>query len=202
MKNRILFPSLLESLIKDCESILDLGCGNNSILSRIKKKKFSVGIDIFEKYIEISKKKKIHDKYFCYDILKIDEIINPKSFDCILLIDVIEHLEKKDGLKLILKMNQIAKKKIIITTPNGFLPQREYHQNPYQIHRSGWDIKTFKKFGFKIYGYGGLKILKGERAKIKFKPQKLGAIISIISTIFLKYCPFFSYHLCCVKEIN
>ncbi|MGQ4876435.1 MAG: class I SAM-dependent methyltransferase [Promethearchaeia archaeon] len=196
------FKEFLDNQLKDCNSILDLGCGRGSILALIKRGIYTVGVDIYQEYIDLSKKQGIHDDYFCYDILKIDEIIEPKSFDCILLLDVIEHLNFKDGLKLLLKMEKIAKKKIIITTPNGFLPQKEYHGNPYQIHKSGWNTFIFKRLGFKVYGYFGLKFIRGERGKIKLKPINFWRLISDLSNKFIKYLPYFSFKLCCIKEFK
>lgn len=48
----------IEKLTKGCDTNLDLGCGRNSILGRIKnKKKCAVGVDIFEENLKISKKR-------------------------------------------------------------------------------------------------------------------------------------------------
>jgi len=43
-----------------------------------------------------------------------------KSFDTVLCMEVIEHLEKEEAIRLIEDMEKIARKKIIITTPVGF----------------------------------------------------------------------------------
>lgn len=196
------YTNLLERLIQDCDTVIDLGCGYDSKLGKIKKrKKFSLGVDIFEKYIEISKKKKIHDKYLLLNILDIDKKISQKSFDCVMLLEVIEHLEKIDGIKLIKKMERIARKKIIISTPNGYIHQSKYDYNIYQIHKSGWELKLFRKLNFKIYGVRGLKYIKGERNNIKYKPIKFWNLISIISNLFVIKFPQFAYQLICVKKL-
>ncbi len=102
---------IFESELQNIETILDLGCGKDSILGKINKRlKYTVGVDIFKDYIEISKKKNIHDEYMLLNILDIDSKIPSNSFDCVILMDVIEHLEKVDGIKLIRKMKKIAKK--------------------------------------------------------------------------------------------
>ena len=74
-------------------------------------------------------------------------------------------------------METIAKKKIILFTPNNFLPQLKYHNNIYQIHKSGWDVSIFRKMNFKIYGLGGIKYLKGSGAMIKYRPVELWNLI-------------------------
>jgi len=193
----------LQEQIKDCNEILDLGCGYNSPLGQIKKKNMhTVGVDIFEKYIKVNKKKNIHDESVCLDILEIDEKYPEKSFDCVLLLDVIEHLEKLDAIKLIGKVEKIARKKIVIFTPNGFFHQKEYHNNIYQRHRSGWKVKDFRKMGFKIYGIHGLKFIRGDLVKIKFRPFKLWNRVSQFSNLFVKYLPQFAFNLLCVKGIK
>lgn len=193
---------LFSKEIENCNTFLDLGCGYNSPLEKIKKrKKYSLGVDIFNKYIEFSKKKKIHDDYLLLNILDIDKKIPPKSFDCVLLWDVIEHLEKLEGLKLLKKIEKIAKMKIIIFTPNGFLQQHKYDKNEYQKHKSGWDVKIFKKLNFKIYGIRGLKFLRGDFASIKYKPVNLWRLISKISNIFVKYFPQLAFQLLCIKDL-
>lgn len=194
---------IFESYIKDCDTVLDLGCGDSSLIQNLKvRKEYTVGVDIFPEYINKSKRKKIHDKYFIIDITNIDYIYNQETFDCIILMDVIEHLTKQVGIKIIKKMVQIAKKKIIVFTPNGFLQQKEYHNNIYQIHRSGWKIKDFKKMGFKIYGIRGLKWLRGELAKVNHRPINLWRFISMISDKFVKYFPQFAFQLLCIKEVS
>lgn len=196
------FIKIFEDELEGIETLLDLGCGKDSIIGKIKKKlKYTVGIDIFEQDIELSKKKKIHDEYMLLDILDIDSKIPSNSFDCVILMDVIEHLEKSDGIKLIQKMEKIAKKKIIIFTPNGFLNQPEYHNNIHQIHRSGWKMNFFKKMNFKVYGINGLKFIRGELARIKRRPIEFWGDISIISNLFVKFFPKFAFQLLCIKNL-
>ena len=197
------FLDYFEQMLQDCDSILDLGCGHKSRIRLLKKrKKYTLGVDIYEKYIEMSKKKNLHDDYLVLDILKIDEKKTPKSFDCVLLLDVVEHLEKLEAIKLIRKCEKIAKKKVVISTPNGFLPQYEYHGNIYQIHKSGWNLKIFKKMNFKICGFYGLKYLKGERGHIKFRPFLFWDCFSVISYLFTWIFPQFSFLLLCVKNVE
>ena len=198
--NMILF---LENEICNCEKILDLGCGRQSPLRLIRSKKFySVGVDIFKNYIDISRNKGIHDDYIICDIMDIDNHVENKSFDCVILLDVIEHLKKTDAIKLLKKIENIGINKIIITTPNGFLKQEIYHSNIYQIHRSGWNRKFFKKLDFKVYGMRGLKFLRTERGEMRFRSIKPISLIHLISPLFLKYLPLLSFQLLAVKNLK
>ena len=43
--------------------------------------------------------------------MNLDNVVEPKTFDAVIALDLIEHLEKKDGFKLIEMMTKIAKRK-------------------------------------------------------------------------------------------
>lgn len=187
--------------LKDCSSVLDLGCGPHSPLGRIKHELkpdlYSVGVDDFDPYLEKNKLEQIHTKYVKSNIFDID--FPEKSFDCIILMDVIEHFEKEDFLKLLPKLEKISKK-IIIMTPNGFVPQEEYDGNEYQIHKSGWTVEDMSKLGFKCVGVLGLKYLRGELAATRIRPALIGNMISNMTEPFVYRNPKIAYHLLCVKN--
>jgi 2-polyprenyl-3-methyl-5-hydroxy-6-metoxy-1,4-benzoquinol methylase len=197
-----LFPDWYRMLKKECsglETALDLGCGYNSPIqyTGVPNK---TGVDAYEPYIEASRAKNIHQEYIKADLKEVD--FPEKSFDLVFCSELIEHLKKEDGLKLLANMDRWAKKKIILTTPNGFLPQGEYDDNGLQEHLSGWTTEEFRKLGFKVYGINGLKYLKGEEGRIKFKPRWLWRFISDCSRSFTFRCPKLSFQLFAVKEIK
>lgn len=200
--NRI-FPSWINYLkkeISDCRTVLDLGCGSNSPIQYCNVP-FSVGVELYEPYLEESKKKNIHKQYIKADIRKVE--FKPKSFDAVLCLEVLEHLTKKEGYELIKKMEKWAKKKIVITTPNGYIWQNGYDNNPLQEHRSGWCVEELQKLEFKVYGMNGWKKLRGYKAKIKYKPSFFWAIISDITQIIITHhYPKYAFQLFAVKEIG
>ncbi|MCX6722133.1 MAG: class I SAM-dependent methyltransferase [Candidatus Staskawiczbacteria bacterium] len=184
--------------LSECDSILDLGCGPNSPV-QFCDASLKVGVELFEPYLKETKKKKIHNEYIREDILKVD--FKPKSFDAVIMIDVLEHLTKEDGYKLIKKMENWSKKKIVIFTPNGFIenePERD--GNIFQEHKSGWEAKDLRKIGFKVYGSDGWKKLRGKNAVIKYKPHKLFVLISDITQKISYDYPETAFHLFAVKE--
>ena len=91
------------------------------------------------------------------DALKVN--FDEKSVDVVVLIELIEHLEPSEGEDLLRRAGSWARKKVIITTPNGFLPQGEIHGNPWQVHRSGWTIDNFQLHGMRVYGLAGYRCL-------------------------------------------
>ncbi len=196
------YYATLGRYLNDVDSVLDVGCGGNSPLAKIQKHFYSVGVDIFQPSIDKSKKAGIHNAYKRGNILSIDTMFKKGQFDAVIALDLIEHLEKKQGYDLIKKMSRLAKKKIIVMTPNGFYKQEQYEGNPYQVHRSGWDVDDFLKLGFTVRGIRGIKWLRGEYATLKWKPWIVWGIISVLSEPFVYFFPRWAYQLFAVKEIQ
>lgn len=197
-----LFPSWLEELKRELfeyNTVLDLGCGPNSPIQYCNIS-FSVGVELFEPYLQESKKKHIHDKYINADIGKIE--FKTKSFDAVIALDVLEHLTKEEGLSLIKKMEKWSKKKIIIFTPNEYIWQDGYDNNQLQEHKTGWRVKELQKLGFKVYGINGWRKLRGYKASLKYKPTLLWLTISNLTQKITYYCPKFAFQLLAVKKVN
>ena len=199
---RKLFPNWKEYLKKEtagCDKALDLGCGENSPIQYCNIP-FSIGVEEFEPYLKESKKRGIHNKYIKADILKIE--FKPKSFDAVIALDVIEHLKKEEGYELLKKMEKWAKKKVIVFTPNGYIWQDNYDDNPLQGHKSGWKVEELEKLGFKVFGMNGQKKLKGYRGSVKYKPTFLWTRISDLTQKITYHFPNLAFQLFAVKEIH
>jgi len=196
----LFYYRILQSELSGMNSVLDIGCGARSPLADLKKTFYSVGVDIFEPSIRQSEKAKLHDEYILGDILKLKKILKQRKFDVVVALDIVEHLEKKDGWKLLEEMERVAKKKVIILTPYGFTQQHPYEENPYQIHKSGWYPEEFKKLGYQVYGMRGLRFIRGECATIKYKPWFFWGIISSLSQFVTFFFPSLSYQLIAVKN--
>lgn len=192
----------LEKAVKDSKSLIDIGCGTDSPIKYFSKKIHAVGIDAFLPSIEKSKKQNIHDEYYQIGVLDIDKHFEDKSFDCALASDLIEHLTKEDGLKLIELMEKVASKRVIIFTPNGFLQQGEYDNNPWQVHLSGWSVEEMQERGYKVIGINGWKPLRGEYSNIKYSPKSFWMFISDITQFFVRNNPKKAFQIMCIKEFN
>ncbi len=198
----------LQRELKGCRSVLDLGCGPNSPLQYCRNIKYSVGVEPFKPYLKESKKRKIHDKYLNK---KIEELDFPEnSFDAVIIIEVLEHLSKNMGLKIIEKAEEWAKNKVIITTPNGYLPQKKIDKNPLQKHLSGWSMAEFRKYGYHIFGLAGPKFLRKESEEntmdanllspVRYRPQLFWFLLITLSQTFVYFFPNLAFELFCVKE--
>lgn len=198
----VFFFLILREGLNGSKSVLDVGCGHNSAIGKIRKNFKTEGIDIYKKSIMQSRKKKNHDSYKIGDIKKLLEFYKNKSFDACVAIDVIEHLNKKDALKLIEDMEAIARKKVVILTPNGFYETHNYDGNPHQVHRSGWKKTDLEKLGYRVFGLRGLKFLRNNHAGIKYKPWFFFGACSFISEIIFFPFPSLSFDLYAVKTIS
>lgn len=206
-----IFPTLvffLKKELRDCKTVLDLGCGFDSPFQYCKNIDYSVGVEFFEKYLKISKEKKIHSEYIKELIQKI--YFKENSFDAVILLEVLEHLNKEDALEIIQKAKVWARKKVIISTPNGFIGQKEIDGNILQKHLSGWTLSDLNELGFRCHGLAGLKFLRHEKdentmddnllVSIKYKPKFFWFIISVFSQSLVYLFPKFSFGLFCVYE--
>ena len=111
----------LKKELRDCESVLDLGCGPSSPLQYCKNVKYSVGVETFKPYLEESKKRKIHTEYI---EKKVEEVDFPrKKFRCGHYDRSSRTSSRKAGYAMLEKAEKWARKKVIVSTPNGYLPQ-------------------------------------------------------------------------------
>jgi len=180
-----------------CESVLDLGCGYNSPLQLIDIPK-KIGVELFDPYLEESQKKGVHNEYIKADIRTLE--LPSKCYDAVFCSEVLEHLTKEEGHKLLKKMDSWARKSIIMTTPNGYIYQDDYDKNPHQEHKSGWSASELRAAGFKVRGMNGLKYLRGYKGQMKYKPTVVCRIISTLSQIVTQYYPSLAFQLLAVKE--
>jgi len=194
-----LWYNQLKKEINQDDTVLDLGCGYNSPIQYCNPK-YSVGVEKFKPYLQESKRKGIHNKYVKADITKIE--FKPKSFDVVLCSEVLEHLTKIDGTNLISKMNRWARKKVIMTTPNGFLEQNTFDDNVLQNHISGWDYDELRELGFKLYGKHGWKKLKGIKGALKYKPYFFWIVFSDMTQKVTYYFPKQAFQFLGVKQIK
>jgi len=200
--NRKLFPLWIVHLrreLSDCRSVLDIGCGKSSPIQECDVE-YSVGVELFEPYLQESKKAGIHNEYVHADIREVE--FEPGSFDAVICLEVLEHLTKQQGRTLIEKMSCWARKKVIITTPNEYLQQDDIDDNPLQVHRSGWSAKELARLGFKVNGLRGYKRLRGYKGSIKYRPMLFWAKVSHISQKFTYYVPSLAFQLFAVKRVQ
>ncbi|AFS81875.1 class I SAM-dependent methyltransferase [Candidatus Nitrosopumilus sediminis] len=166
---------IIQNHVNSSDIVLDLGCGimqattdsiekhpELSTLERLKGKKsipanlnckMIVGVDIWEKYLEKNKER--------YIVLKSNventEIFLDNSFDIVISLDVLEHMNEETSLKLLDEMERISRRKVIIYTPKQFELNEKNEEdawgmgkNPYQLHKSLIKPEIFEKRGYNV----------------------------------------------------
>jgi ubiquinone/menaquinone biosynthesis C-methylase UbiE len=201
----------LQRELKGCNSVLDLGCGPFSPLRHCSVR-YALGVDAFLPYLEKSKYRKIHTNYIMADISSL--VFPPNSFDAVIMIEVLEHLTKEEGKKLLVDVERWAKKKIIVSSPNGFIPQKEIDQNSYQAHRSGWSVDEMRMLGYQARGMAGWKFLRNENlsenveeagaifSTIRFHPAIFWLMISELTQAITYYFPKLAFEIFYVKIVK
>jgi SAM-dependent methyltransferase len=190
------------SVVGSCGSLLDVGCGSESKVKAFSSElSLSLGVDISEEAVAASRTQGIHSHYAILDITRLEQHFPDRSFDCVLASDVIEHLTKKDGDRMIAAMERIARRRVIIFTPNGFLPQRPYGGNPFQEHVSGWTVDEMTGRGYRVAGINGWRPLRGERA-VPRTPRWLTARLSYLTQPLVIDHPRSAFQLLCVKDVS
>jgi ubiquinone/menaquinone biosynthesis C-methylase UbiE len=194
----------LQEEAKDCKTFLDIGCGKSDAVRQFPSIRYSVGVDIFPKIIEESRRRKIHDDYFVMNVMKIEGVFKKSSFDCVYCSHVIEHLKKQDGSRLIDTMERIARNLVIIRTPNGFFRQAAHDGNIYEKHKSGWVSSEFRKRGYNVFGEEGIKALSqivGRKLHL-LKNSYVRWLFYRLTDSYVNNRPDEAFHLLCVKRIK
>jgi len=189
----------LRNALDGSEDILDVGCGKINNMRRLGVT-HSTGVDGYAPYLEEAKKKNLHDQYVLGDVRTLEKYFQPGQFDTVLALDVIEHLTKEDGLRMMQSMEKIARRKVVFSTPSGFLPQKNYENNDLQEHLSGWEAAEMERYGYKVIGVLGPKCLRGELHLLKGRPKFFWGGISLLGHFFwTRWAPSQAAAILCVK---
>ncbi len=148
------FFKIMKKYILKTNIVLDIGCGirpQTFFAPRV-----HICMEPFEEYRKVLKPYFPNKSFFIS--IKTDALTGIKDFDdnsidTIFLLDLIEHLDKKEGLALLKEVDRVARKQIVIYTPLGFFPQFYEDKNDkdewglsgtlVQKHRSGWLPEDF-----------------------------------------------------------
>lgn len=145
---------LVKSVIKPAESVLDIGCGIGKFLQFTSPKQRVIGVEPHFPYIEEAKTVAPWAEFRNTDAISFF-LNTDEKFDCILLIDVVEHLLEKEAIEMLelakLHCNEILFSFIPygvhIQTDDAWGKGGEY----WQTHRSTWDETNIKALDFSFW---------------------------------------------------
>lgn len=152
-----------QKYVKRNDIVLDLGCGimqattNYSGWGNLKCKAV-LGVDLFDRYLQ--------EIYTKYPTVKTN-VLNTKlfidnSYDVVLCLDVLEHLELEQADHLLKEMKRIARRNVVIYTPYEFKSNEEHVNNV-------WGMGENKLQSHKCL------VTKGLLAKHHYRAEHVGA---------------------------
>jgi len=150
--------------------ILDIGAGNAYIWERVsgggwpERNSITLNVvclDVIPPAVSVTSGGNMSLEHSCGQAPGALAQYSSRSFDFVVCLDMIEHLEKSDGYRLLYEIERISQGSLI-RTPNGFVWQPPHKSNPFQAHISGWTPKELRQLGWKIqFGDSGQKSLVG-----------------------------------------
>lgn len=137
MKKKLL--DIIIDELKDGAKILDVGASNKSL-----------GEKIILRFPSITYKTMDIDRTQPHDYYSLDEI--SETYDTVILSEVIEHLEFREGISLLRRLFELLHNegKIVLSTPNVNHPNRYWvsdHKTPYRYDEIGGVLLSV---GFKV----------------------------------------------------
>jgi hypothetical protein len=192
----------IRKALSGCQSVLDVGCGASPALRQLGVSR-PVGIDGYKPSVDKARELNTHDEMVLGDVRELDRYFRPRQFDACVALDVIEHLVKEDGIKLMQAMERIAAKKVVFFTPSGFLPQKHAANDDLQEHLSGWEPSEMTGYGYRVTGLLGPKRLRGEYHVIKKSPRVFWGMISLFEHfVWTRSHPGKAAAILCVKDLS
>ncbi|MBI4333638.1 MAG: class I SAM-dependent methyltransferase [Chloroflexi bacterium] len=188
-------------LDKEAGSILDVGCGRRSVLRFFPGPFHTVGVDIFEPYLREAVEARTHDNYVRCDVRRLP--FRRKTFDVVICLEVLEHLDREDGCQLLSDLEETARRQVIVSTPLGKYDQEAYDDNPAQLHRYLWSPQEMKEKGYRVVTLG-LRNLGGDSGLASRLPAALHLLsdgVWVLAGPFTRFLPRWAGEMVAVKNL-
>jgi 2-polyprenyl-3-methyl-5-hydroxy-6-metoxy-1,4-benzoquinol methylase len=144
-----LVPRMIGSRISEIKNMLDVGGGNGIVAEPFFQQNL-VEITILDAWWEYPDRPR-PDNLVLGNALEADKIFGEYAFDYVQATEIIEHMPKADGRRLIEVLKRVTRKLLLFSTPYAYLEQPAIHGNPYQVHVCGWMPQEFEEMGLAVY---------------------------------------------------
>ena len=135
---------MVRHMLRDADeapgTVLDLGMGYGNygrVLRRAGVTAELTGVEVWAQY-----RNPRWDRYYDHtlevDVREYMHEASASSYDVLLLIDVLEHLEQDEGQRLLAQMRSTARVGFVVSTPVTRYPQPGWYGNPHEVHRYFW----------------------------------------------------------------
>lgn len=150
---------------KGCHNmtVLDVGCGSQSPVAALTRRlnHWLVGLDIFKPAVRRARHNGAYGDAVLGDASCLP--FQDNSFDVAVCTEVLEHLPKRKGIKLLHELERVSRWLIMVSCPIGKWDQRPRDGNPHQRHRYVWSLREMEQLEFDDIKGIGLKGLSGEK---------------------------------------
>jgi hypothetical protein len=145
--------STIRRLVGPVRTVLDVGAGirpQTLVPARV-----HICVEPYTPYVERLRNEVKQDRDWVFLTARWDDVLPlmpDDSVDTVLALDVIEHMEKEEGLRLLHEAKRIARHQVVVFTPLGPYPQSHapdeldrwhMHGGRWQSHRSAWEPEDF-----------------------------------------------------------
>lgn len=133
-------------------TVLDVGCGILQAFGGRPIGSRHMCVDAFPPYVE--RLRGLGNSVVLGKAPEVLEQFEDQSWDCVLLLDVLEHLVKRDAELTLSHAERIAREEVVVFTPNGFLEQQGWEawglpHNKLQAHLCGFSLKELEGRGYR-----------------------------------------------------
>lgn len=154
-REQALEGEIVRARLRPARSVLDVGSGINP--QPLVRAELHICVDPFFPYLQRLREDAGDDARFVLVNATWDQILPllaDASIDTVLAFDVIEHLDKSDGERMLDEATRVARNQVVVFTPLGFYPQT-YEEGDadrwgmaggaWQMHHSGWKPEHFSR---------------------------------------------------------
>ncbi len=186
----------LTRIIRPDWTVIDVGCGAGSRSAPYALDR-AIGIDLHFASLVQSQRAGTRSAAVCAS-LKVLPLAD-SAVDAVVALDVIEHFTRDDAVSVMGELERVARKAVVLLTPNGYLPQAGTRENPFMEHRSGWSPADLRQYGYTVSGVNGWRPLRGAHASPRLGSS--GKILSLASQPLIRRHPEHAFHLLALKTL-
>lgn len=157
--------------VKKGESLLCLCSGIGLELKKFTPDFHITAVDLTPEYLVALKTRQPEITTITADVTKFIKEAADNSYDVISLMDGLEHLPKKQGRIVLEECKRVARRKVFVFTPQGFI-ENDIHNtwgmiesDPHQKHLSGWTIPEVEAYGYHLIAEGDAESSFGKKYK-------------------------------------
>ena len=182
----------IRSVLQPTDRVLDVGCsvGTGSVLLA---RRPTFGVDIHLESLRRARSGGQRSPVTCADIVALP--FADRSFEVVVALDVLEHLEADVGLLLLAELRRVSARDVVLLTPSGFDPQPAEPDQPWMEHRSGWSAPQLEAEGFRVRGWGGARQFRIPGSGGRFRLGPLGGVAAAATRWWFRARPARSFHL-------